>query len=599
MSQHTTPAVDEALFDTGILSGLDPVHRAELLARSETLALRRGDVLVRQGEDADALYVVLSGRFAVTKSGRRAPITEIGPGQPIGEIGFLANSPRTATVHAMRDSLVLRLGREEFDDLAARDPSVWRSLAVTLADRVRLTTAAAPPLPDPRPRTIAMVRAGGSPLPAELLHSLVGVFRAHGRIIVLHADGAGGVIGGDKAIDSKDATRALNDLEAQYEYVVFVADDELTPWSEKAIRHADVVLAIGWYTGEPKPNALEARAADFLAPEARRLVLVHERRMRISGTARWLAERNVGMHHHVALDNTEDVERLYRFISGTARGLVACGGGALCATHVGVYRALTEAGYRFDIMGGTSAGSAMTAAFLLRSEPEEIVRSIHDMFVTNRAMHRYTLPRYSLLDHANFDAQLRRYFGGVDIEDLWLPYFAVSTNLSRYDLHVHRRGDLWTAVRASGSIPVLLPPIYTSDGEMLVDGGLIDNVPIRLMHDMKSGPNVVVSFAIPEMERFDVAYDALPARAELLRRTLMPLGRKALPPAPSLVTVLMRALLANRDDFQHFLTSGDELLVPPIPAEIGFLDWHRHRELYEFGYRWAKAELQLRAEAGR
>jgi NTE family protein len=206
-------------------------------------------------------------------------------------------------------------------------------------------------------------------------------------------------------------------------------------------------------------------------------------------------------------------------------------------------------------------------------------------------MRRYTLPRYSLLDHTNFDEQLRRYFGGIDIEDLWLPYFAVSTNLSRNTLHPHRRGDLWTAVRASASIPVLLPPIYTKDGEMLVDGGLLDNVPVQLMHELKSGPNVVISFLVPEMERFEVDYQSLPSRSQLLLHLLAPLRRGSLPQAPSLVTVLMRALMANRQDFQRHLGSEDLLLVPPISKNIGFLDWHRHRELYQSAYVWAKTQL--------
>ncbi|MCK9912434.1 patatin-like phospholipase family protein, partial [Microbacteriaceae bacterium K1510] len=81
-------------------------------------------------------------------------------------------------------------------------------------------------------------------------------------------------------------------------------------------------------------------------------------------------------------------------------------------------------------------------------------------------------------------------------------------------------GDLFAAIRASGSIPVLLPPVYTAEGEMLVDGCLLDNVPIRIMHQLKSGPNVVVSFHIPELERFEVDYSTLPSRAELIRMTL-------------------------------------------------------------------------------
>ena len=223
--------------------------------------------------------------------------------------------------------------------------------------------------------------------------------------------------------------------------------------------------------------------------------------------------------------------------------------------------------------------------------PESIDLAIHDIFVANKAMKRYTLPRYSLLDHTHFDAQLRRHFGGRDIEDLWIPYYAVSTNLSSYQLHVHRRGDLWTAIRASAAIPVLLPPIYTHDGQMLVDGALLDNVPIGPMHDLKSGPNVVISFELPEMERFAVDYDALPSRAQLMRIAVNPLRRSSLPDAPGLATVLMRSLMANRQDFQRHLDKDDMLLVPPIPKNIGFLDWHRHEELESLGHDWTMDQL--------
>lgn len=579
------------LFESGILTGLSPAQRDDVVGRLRLISVQRGHVLVHQGDAADELYLVVSGRFAVTKDGRRDPIAEIGPGQPIGEIAFLAGGSRTASVTAIRDSLVLRLGRDDFHELTAKDPGIWRALTIALADRLRTTTAALSPPPDPRPRTITIIRAGTSEVPAAFLDRFAEALARHGSLTILKAGHDVGALHGGGDIESAQSTRALNDLEARFDYVVFVADAELTPWTQKAIRHADLILAAGRHGADATPNAIERHAATFVSSEAHRLVLVHDRRTKLKGTRRWLEQRKVAMHHHVALDDSESVERLYRFISGTARGLVACGGGALCATHVGVYKALRETGHDFDIMGGTSAGSAMTAAFLLRSEPDEIIQSIEDMFVTNRAMRRYTLPRYSLLDHGNFDTQLGRYFGGVDIEDLWLPYFAVSTNLSSYTLHVHRSGDLWTAVRASGSIPVLLPPIYTEDGQMLVDGGLIDNVPIRQMHDMKSGPNVVVSFLVPEMQRFDVDYASLPRRAELIRKTLLPFAASGLPPAPNLVTVLMRALLANRDDFQRFLTADDKLLVPPIPADIGFLDWHRHRELYAFGYRWARSAL--------
>ncbi len=587
----TNPVDHAALHAIDLFSGLSDAERTGLAQRFETLPVRRGHVLIRQGDEADALYIAVSGRFAVTRNGRAAAITDIGAGQPIGEIAFLAGGTRTATVTALRDGLVLRLTRDNFDDLTREQPGIWRTLTLTLADRLAATTAALQPPPDPKPRTIALIRAGGSPLPVEFCNLLQSVFAARARVLLLTSANAAERLGSTENLDSPSATAALNALESSYDFLIFVADSELTAWSEKIIRHADLILAAGFHSAAAQMNALEEVAAQTVDPEARRLILLHTTRTRLSGTARWLEGRAPGFHHHVALDTRTDAERLFRFISGTARGLVACGGGALGPAHAGVYKALVECGFEFDIMGGASVGAAMTAAFMLTANPQDMDDAIHHMFVTRKAMRRYTWPRYGVLDHQRFDEELQRLYGSDGIEDLWLPFFAVSTNLSRYALHVHRRGPLWQAVRASASIPVMLPPVYTAEGEMLVDGGLLDNVPLRVMHDLKSGPNAIVSFMTLETERFAVDYDSLPSRAALMRLAANPFRWGQLPNAPGVVAVLMRAMMANRHVFKQHLTADDLLLVPPIPPTIGLLDWHRHTELFDLSYRWGLDEV--------
>jgi NTE family protein len=586
------PQVSEHGLDgVEIFADLEEEERARLAAELETLNLRRGDVLVRQGETADALFVVVTGRFAVTVEGRREAVAELGPGQPIGEIAFLAGGARTATVTALRDSLVLRLGRAEFEELSAKSPSIWRTLTVTMARRVATANVSREPPPDPRPRTVTIIRAGASELPPAFIVGLTRAFRRSNRTILVRPEMAKAVLPTSVRIDSVEATRALNALEAQCDYVLFIAEPELTPWSEKAIRQADLVLAVGVHAANEEPNALEWLAAELLLPAAQRLVLLHPTRGPISGTSRWLAPRNVAMHHHVALDNVGDVERLYRFINGTAFGLVACGGGAYCSAHVGLYKAMLQSGLVFDIMGGSSGGGAMTAAFAMGSDPDDIDRATHEIFVTNKAMRRYTWPRYSLLDHTHYDRQLAKFYAGVDIEDLWIPFFCVSTNLSSYDLHRHRQGDLWSAVRATGSVPVLLPPFYTPDGQMLVDGAILDNVPIRVMHELKSGPNVVISFEVPKLHRFEVDYRALPGRSALLKAMANPFLRRNLPRAPGVGTVLMRSMMANRQGFERRLRADDLLLVPPFPQDMGIMDWHRHTELMDRTYRWGLREV--------
>jgi NTE family protein len=569
------------------------------------MRVARGVPLLIEGEPADALFLVISGRFQVHRAGQSETIAEIGAGQPIGEIAFFKGGARTASVTALRDSLVLKLGRADFDRVAAEIPELWRGIAASLADRLAATTAMRQRATKPRPRTIALIRAGPVPKAGTHFRDFVGLLTAEigrtRRSTIVDAERARSEMGASANLDGVDATAWLNTLEEAHETTIYVADDELSGWSRKAIRQADVVLLVGAHehaASAMQPNELERYALSIHRPESLRLVLLHLCRTEISGTRRWLAQRGVHMHHHVALDTPEDLHRLVRFLDGTALGLVASGGGAFCAVHVGLYDALTSAGLVFDCIGGTSGGAGMAAAFALGIAPAEIDRRMHDIFVTRRALRRWTWPRYAVLDHTVLDAALREHFTETDITDLWVPFFAVSTNLSRGLLNLHREGKLWEAVRASGAIPGLLPPFFTSDGELLVDGAVIDNVPVRAMHALKPGPNVVIAFDQPRLDAVTFDYESLPSRSELMRSMVVPGARARLPSAPGLRTVLMRSLAANRIDTASILGPEDLLLVPPLPDDMSVLDWSRHAELVASAYRYGLSAVARLTEEG-
>ena len=592
-----------ALGSVALLAGLDDDERLAIASLCRTLRIDRGEPLIREGERSTSLYLVLTGRFSVSRKDRVGPITQLGPGEPIGEVAFLTGEPRTATVTALRDSLVAEIDEARFESIGQKHPRLWPTLCRTLAERLAETTALASPVKRrPRPRTIALISAGAGRVDPTFAAALEEALasRCRLRVITSAADTGTDIPVRQSAgldhprtadIDQAAVTSALSAIEADYEVVLLVADGGDPPWSETAIRHADLAVAVANFEDDPGLGPIETIARRYLDPDMLRLVLLHPTRRRLLGTARWLRHRNLAMHHHVALDNPEDTARLARFLLGTARGFVACGGGALCAAHIGVFEAHLERGIHFDIMGGTSAGSAMVAGFILGASPDEMDRALHDMFVVRRAMSRYTLPRYSILDHTNFDRQLAAFFGGLDIEDLWLPYFAVASNLSRNSRCILRSGSLFSAIRASASIPALLPPIYTESGEMLVDGCLLDNVPIETMHALKGGPNAVVSFSVPNLQRYDVDYAMLPSRGVLARAIVDPWARRRLPPAPSAISVLMRSLMAARQDFQRHLGPEDRLIVPELPRDANYLDWHRHTELRRLGYKAAADAL--------
>ncbi len=574
-----------------VFAGLDSRDRDRLVSEFDTLSLTRGAALVREGETAEHLFIVVSGRFGVMVAGRTEPVNEIGAGETIGEIAFFAGGTRTATVSALRDSIVLRLARADYDALAARLPALPAAVTAMLARRLATTTAGRSATPDPRPRTIALIAAGGWRLTRDIVARLAAVFEATGPTLVIDAERASDLLPAGTDVDSAAATQTLNALESRAETILYVTDPLPTSWSLKAVRQADLAVSIAAFDATETPNAVEQVAFETMPRAQRRLVLLHDERRDIVGTARWLVGRDIAMHHHVALDTPDDLRRVGRFIAGSARGLVAGGGGAFCVAHVGVYKALLESGLTFDMMGGTSGGSAMTAAFAAGATTTEIDAAVDLSFVQRRAMRRYTVPRYSILDHTVYDAELANLFGQRRIEDLWLPFFCVSTNLSENRIEVHRSGLLWQAVRASSSIPLLLPPFYTADGDMLVDGGLIDNVPVKVMRDLKSGPNVVMSLEAAKLARFPVDYTRLPSRGALMRSLVNPFARGRLPDAPGIATVLLRALVAHRRDYERHLTKDDLHLKPPLPADMSLLDWHRHTELVDSAYVWAKAAL--------
>ena len=575
-----------------------------LEARLEPLPVSRGTCIVREGEAADALFVVVSGRFAVEVGGNPVPVTEIGQGATIGEIAFFAGGERTATVRAIRDSVVVRLTRADFDDMSMRAPAIWQTITATLASRLaaetRKSTALQKGLCDmqragPRPRTIALIRAGGAAIPKAFLETFASAAARTPGTLIVNSATIGDHVSNGSAADAA-ATEALNDLEARYHTIVFEADAELTPWSEKAIRQADAIVAVGAHPDGPLGstvplNALEAFAQRIHRAAAHRLVIVHPRSGALQGTRHWLQPRAPFMHHHAALGSVGDAERLWRFLRGEALGLVACGGGAYCAAHIGIYKAFRETGTAFDVLGGTSGGAAMAAAFAQDLAPDDIDARVHRMFIEGKALARYTLPRYSLLDHKHFDHHLMTEYGNVRVEDLWKPFFAISADLTNGGTEVHRSGPLWQAIRASAAIPGLLPPLYSDDGRMLVDGSVIANVPIEAMHALKTGPNVVVSFNPPAGEKYDAAFNTLPGRRELIWRTLNRFAPDTLPKAPSAATVLVRSLMANRGRFEQHLGAGDWLLHPPVPDNMGALDWRQHSTLVEMAYRYGLDEI--------
>jgi predicted acylesterase/phospholipase RssA len=209
-----------------------------------------------------------------------------------------------------------------------------------------------------------------------------------------------------------------------------------------------------------------------------------------------------------------------------------------------------EAGIPIDYVCGTSMGAIFAAGLALGFDVPRLREEVHELFAKPFALYDLTIPISSLLAGKKLDRVLHGQFGNADIEDLWLPFFCVSTDLSHAKLVVHDRGCLWKSVRASCSIPGIFPP-QPMDGRMLVDGGLVDNLPLDLMLERCAGPIIAVDVFPYGDPGFEQPRGPIARRLRALRTRV-----RGEPASPPLFDILMRSTLVGSKYRQQVAMTG-------------------------------------------
>jgi predicted acylesterase/phospholipase RssA/CRP-like cAMP-binding protein len=591
-----------------LFRSLDRAALHRLAGQLEPVHVPAGGVLLEQGDPGDCLYLLHRGRLRVylSEAGRERPLQELSPGHVVGEIALLTEQPRAASVRAVRDSDLFRLPAAAFRDLVDRHPAVLRQVSHVLIDR--LLTADRPAGDATTVRTIAVVPSGRSQDLSDFCKLLVAALGRYGSTTLVSSRAVGEILGADIAQGPPDAARPgslnalLQDLERDHRYIVYAADPSPSEWTRRSLRQADLVLLVADATMPPPGHALEAgplTEAGQGTMARRELVLVHRRGTeRASGAAAWLDAVPVSAHHHVRADRDADYQRLARFVTGRACGLVLSGGAARGLAHLGVMKALEEAGVPMDFVGGTSIG-AVVGAFLAQGlDHEARVQVAAEAMGDRRLAVNYTFPMVSLSSGRKVTRFLRKHLDGLDIEDLWTPYFCVSANLTRASVVVHERGELAQAVRASMSLPGIFPPVF-HEGDLLIDGGVMNNLPVDVMSARLRGGPLIASDLNTEVElRAAEPFDVALSGWLVLLRKLSPLSPALA--APGIHSVLMRTLElgdsgARRDRIQ---AAPIALHLRPPVGPCGMFDFRAAFSLIEVAYRYTLDRLETSTLAG-
>jgi predicted acylesterase/phospholipase RssA/CRP-like cAMP-binding protein len=569
----------------------------------EWLHLSNGDVLFRQGDAPDGMYIVVNGLLRITvttPTGKDEVLGEIGRGETVGEFALMTDEVRTATIYVARETNVVRITPPVFKRLVRRYPELMGKIAggiVKRQQRILEPILKGIKRPSPAALTMALLPASSTVDTSRFAQELASALALHGPARALSSqqfDEAYGQPGASQSEPDDAANPAIvawmAELEASNKYLLYVAGFAPSAWTRRCIGQADRVLIIADPRGDPAPGAAERMLEQLEVPVRTELVLWHPTgTKRPQGTSAWLDVRQVHTHHHLRRGDQGHMARLARRLTGNAIALAFSGGGARGWAHAGVHRAMEELNIPVDYVGGTSMGAVMGGTLHLSESNAELMRRAA-RFSHPKVLFDYTLPFTSLMASHKMTRFTQDMYGDLLIEDHWHSFFCVACNLRTAESVVFQRGLLWRAVRASLATPGVWTPVM-EDGDLLVDGGVMDNFPVRLLADLSESERIIGVQVNPEREtRQHYDLDTGISGWHILHRRINPFLKPLR--SPPIIGIIMRALQVGTVRRSKTAETLVDLLITPDVKHFGFLDFAEHEAIAQIGYEAALEPLR-------
>lgn len=572
---------------------------AGLAADVEWVRLRGGEILFHADDPGDSLYIVAWGRLHAIAG--EEVLREIGRGDNVGELSILTEEKRSATVRAVRDTELIRLTTETFEHFLAEHPETAQSLVRMLAAWVRHST-----VPSPRRsevRTIALVPLTEALPSSHIAVALQKTLECTGcveHVSRARLDRECHPGASEETPEDPGYARAaawFDHLEEESRFLIYEADLDAPTWLQRCLRQADRVVLLCDADDAPQPavERLRQLAQGIVLVEPHLVLVQRDSCAQPHGTARWLDAFHPRAHHHVRMGQRSDVDRLARRLMGISTGVVLSGGGARGFAHIGVLRALQEGGFPIDRVGGTSMGAVIAAQLACGLSPEEMLER-NRLWARENPLRDLTLPILALVSGQRGSRLIRQMFGTRRYEDLWIDCFSTATNLTHARLEVVQRGPLADALRAAISIPGIAPPVPQPNGDLLADGGVLDNLPVDAMRQNESGTVIAIDVAPAEEMSMPHTITQPPTAWEA---ALSRLGVSSEARAfPSIFRILERsALVASVAQTQRARASADVYLAPPVAA-FPMFGWEQLRELADAGLEYARELLRSETPRG-
>ncbi|MCB9327611.1 MAG: patatin-like phospholipase family protein [Lewinellaceae bacterium] len=570
----------QAIFNLNDQNAVD-----DLIDSGEIIYVPQCETIISQGEDTDDVYFLLLGRLSVSIKNEYDEvftINDISQGEFFGEMSLLTGNKRSTTIESIKESRLLKIEGSRFKDLLEKHPALLMYLNGILVNRLNQSNVSKN---HSSYQHNCILTIEQNPILVEIIENLLSIYESRNDVYVIFKERAfnENII---SATDGKGDKKYkffnwIRNLEKQYKLLVYICDSNDLEWSELCLLQADRIFLLG--TGELTSNQTEVEQTLFkdknIASKIQKNLIIAWNHKPISKVSQILTNRNVKNVFHITHEN--DIEKIVRYLDSSSIKLVLGGGGAKGFAHLGVYKAILELGIPIDFVGGTSIGSVIAATIALGWPYEQIKDSCYNAFVVNNPLNDYHLPLVSILRGKKLETSINTYFKDIQIEDIKTSYFAVASNFTESKIEILDHGSLSFAIRASISLPTILPPAV-KENSLLFDGGIVDNLPFDHMDTLAQGTSIGVDLSVSKKRILN--YERVPNNISLLKQKML---RKRKYKVPSIGQIVMGTMTFASEEKRRNNENKFDIYIKPDLSKYGFLKWQNFHEIVEKGYETA------------
>ncbi len=253
--------------------------------------------------------------------------------------------------------------------------------------------------------------------------------------------------------------------------------------------------------------------------------------------------------------------KLFKKTKNKKIGLALGGGAVLGAAHIGVLKAIDELNIHIHFVSGTSIGAFISAFYGFGKSWEEIESFTKDLNWLD--LTGLSIPKLGLLSNKKLGDVVKKNIGDVNIEDAVIPVAMVATDITNGEKVVFFKGDVETAVMASTCIPGIFIPVEI-DNKLLVDGGIVENVPVSPLREM--GADFIISVDLNAEHPYKKP--------------------------ENIVEVMLRSFDFTLKAATKLQTEKVDIQIRPDLSEFNMVDMSQSEDLIKAGYEEAKKALK-------